>query len=100
VDPRFAGSIPTEGDGFLRVIKIRSATSFGGEVKPSVPCRRFKNLTGMNRTSNVRKVNSSGHFSPKSPDCLPDGSGSHIRMEQKLVRSVSRSLTTECTLTD
>jgi hypothetical protein len=30
------GSIPTEVDGFLRVIKIRSTTSFGGEVKPSV----------------------------------------------------------------
>jgi hypothetical protein len=28
-------------NGFLRVIKIRSTTSFGGEVKPSVPCRRF-----------------------------------------------------------
>jgi hypothetical protein len=41
--PKFgpAGSIPTEGDGFLRVIKIRSTTSFGGEVKPSDPCRRF-----------------------------------------------------------
>jgi hypothetical protein len=54
----------------------------------------------MNRTSNVRKQNSSGHFSPKSPDCLPDGSGSLIRIEQKLVWSVSRSLITECTLTD
>jgi hypothetical protein len=30
--PRFAGSIPTEVDVFLRVIKIRSTTSFGGEV--------------------------------------------------------------------
>jgi hypothetical protein len=28
------GPIPTEVDGFLRVIKIRSTTSFGGEVKP------------------------------------------------------------------
>jgi hypothetical protein len=28
-------------NGFLKVIKIRSTTSFGGEVKPSVPCRRF-----------------------------------------------------------
>jgi hypothetical protein len=37
----------------------------------------------MNRTSSVRKQNSSGHFSPKSPDCLPDGSGSLIRIEQK-----------------
>jgi hypothetical protein len=29
LDPRFAGSIPTEVDEFLRVIKIRSTTSFG-----------------------------------------------------------------------
>jgi hypothetical protein len=28
-------------DGFLREIKIRSTTSIGGEVKPSVPCHRF-----------------------------------------------------------
>jgi hypothetical protein len=41
-----------------------------------------------------------GHFSPKSPDCLSDGSGSLIRIEQKLVRSVSRSLTTDCPLAD
>jgi hypothetical protein len=41
INARFAGSIPTEVDGFLRVIKIRSTTSVGGEVKPSVPCRRF-----------------------------------------------------------
>jgi hypothetical protein len=62
--------------------------------------RHVKEPSGMNRTSSVRKQNSSGHFSPKSPDCLPDGSGSLIRIEKKLVRSVSRSLTTECTLTD
>jgi hypothetical protein len=37
LDPRFAGSNPTEDDGFLRAIKIRSTTSFE-EVKPSVPC--------------------------------------------------------------
>jgi hypothetical protein len=30
--PRFAGSNLAEGD------KIRSTTSFGGEVKPSAPC--------------------------------------------------------------
>jgi hypothetical protein len=39
LDPRFEGSNPAEDDGFLRVIKI--TTSFGGEEKPSVPCRRF-----------------------------------------------------------
>jgi hypothetical protein len=38
LNPRFAGSNPTEGDGFLRAIKIRSTTAFGGEVKPSAPC--------------------------------------------------------------
>jgi hypothetical protein len=40
-EPKVAGSIPTKVDGFLRVIKIHSSTSFGGEVKPSVPCHRF-----------------------------------------------------------
>jgi hypothetical protein len=39
--PRFAGSNAVEDDGFLIVIKIRSTTSFGGEVKPSVPCRKI-----------------------------------------------------------
>jgi hypothetical protein len=38
LDPRFAGSNPAEDDGFLRVIKVCSMTSFGGEVKPLVPC--------------------------------------------------------------
>jgi hypothetical protein len=28
-------------DGFLRAINILSTTSFGGEVKPSAPCRKF-----------------------------------------------------------
>jgi hypothetical protein len=32
LDPKFAGSNPAEDDGFLRVIKVRSTTSFGGEV--------------------------------------------------------------------
>ena len=33
--PKFAGSNPAEAVGFFRAKKI------GGEVKPSVPCRRF-----------------------------------------------------------
>jgi hypothetical protein len=40
-DPRFAGSNPDESDGFLRVIKIRSTSSFGGEVKPSTRAVSF-----------------------------------------------------------
>ena len=39
--PEFAGSTPAEAVGFLRAKKILSTPSFGGEVKPSVPCRRF-----------------------------------------------------------
>jgi hypothetical protein len=34
--PKVRGFDPDRGK-----IKIRSTTSFGGEVKPSVPCRRF-----------------------------------------------------------
>jgi hypothetical protein len=41
LDPRFTGSNTVEGDGFLMAIKIRSTTSFGGEVNPSVPCRNI-----------------------------------------------------------
>ena len=39
--PKFGGSNPTETVGFFRAKKILSTPSFGGEVKPSVPCRRF-----------------------------------------------------------
>ena len=38
--PKFAGSNPAEAVGFLGR-KILSTPSFGGEVKPSVPCRRI-----------------------------------------------------------
>ena len=38
--PKFAGSNPAEAVGFLGR-KILSTRSFGGEVKPSVSCRRF-----------------------------------------------------------
>jgi hypothetical protein len=38
--PKFAGSYPAEAVGFLGR-KILSTPSFGGEVKPSVPCRNF-----------------------------------------------------------
>jgi hypothetical protein len=41
LDPRFAISNLAKDDGFLRVIKICGMTSFGGEVKPPVPCCKF-----------------------------------------------------------
>jgi hypothetical protein len=39
--PKVRGFNPGRVRLILRVIKIRSATSFGREVKPSVPCLRF-----------------------------------------------------------
>jgi hypothetical protein len=77
-DPRFAGSNPAEDNGFLRVIKIRSTTSFGGEVKSSVPCRRF---TACKRTLRIWKrcfvQNSAAMFlTHVSPALLLDGSSS------------------------
>jgi hypothetical protein len=41
LDPRFAGSNPAEDDGFLRAIKIYSTTSFGGDIKLSVPSHKI-----------------------------------------------------------
>jgi hypothetical protein len=50
--PRFSGSSPAEDDEFLRAIKIRSTTSFGGEVRPSVLYHKIygtlKNPRGIN----------------------------------------------------
>jgi len=47
--PKFACSHPAEAVGFLGQ-KILSTPSFGGEVKPSVPCRSF---TACKRSLNV-----------------------------------------------
>jgi hypothetical protein len=38
--PNFAASNPAEAVGFFRA-KKPSMPSFGGEVNPAVPCRRF-----------------------------------------------------------
>ena len=38
---RFAGSIPAVVHGFFQSVKILSLTSFGRELMPWVPCRRF-----------------------------------------------------------
>jgi hypothetical protein len=71
LDPRFAGSSPAEDDGFLGVIKIRSTTSFGGDVKSSVPCRRF---TACKRTLRAWKdalqAKFSGHVSHPCLSCF------------------------------
>jgi hypothetical protein len=64
--PGFTGSKPAEDEGFLRAIKIRSTTSFGGEVKPSVSCRKI--LWRVKRTRRVWNrhfvCEIHGHFTP------------------------------------
>jgi hypothetical protein len=39
--PEFAGSNPAEAVRIFKDENVPSTSSFGGEVKPSVPCRRF-----------------------------------------------------------
>jgi hypothetical protein len=41
LDPLFYGSKPTEGDGFVMLIKVRIASSFGGEIKSLSDVVRF-----------------------------------------------------------
>jgi len=48
--PKFAGSHSAEAVGILGQKNILSTPSFGGEVKPSVPCRSF---TACKRSLNV-----------------------------------------------
>jgi hypothetical protein len=38
---KVCGFQPGRDDGFLRVIKTRSTTPFGGEVKPEFPCHKM-----------------------------------------------------------
>ena len=62
--PKFAGSNPTEAVGFLGQKKIPSTPSFGGDVKPSVPCRRFaacKRSLNLSGSRNLGKI--TGHIS-------------------------------------
>jgi hypothetical protein len=57
IGPKVRGFKPAEDDRFLMAIKIRSTTSFGGEVKPSAHVRFYgmlKNPTGMKDTSEAK----------------------------------------------
>jgi hypothetical protein len=75
-----------------KVRGFRSTTSFGGEVKPSVPCRK-RTLRAWIKM--LRKP-SCLHFSSKSPDCLPDGSGGHIRIDRTSAASWPVTNSHEC----
>jgi hypothetical protein len=68
--------------------KIRSTPSFGGEVKPLVPCRRFM-LKNPTSTTDASSAKFNGHVSHPCSTCfatrcllalLTDVSGGRIRM--------------------
>jgi hypothetical protein len=64
------GNKPRRGRWILKAEKIRSTPFFGGEVKPSVSCRKMlKNPTSM-KENFVGKIN--GHFLQVYLDSLLD----------------------------
>jgi hypothetical protein len=81
--PKVRGFDPDRGRWIFKGDKNPEHHFFGGEVKLSVPCCRF---TACKRTLRawikmLCKPNCL-HFSPKSPECLPDGCGGHIRIDR------------------
>jgi hypothetical protein len=62
LDPSFESSNPAEDDGSFMGDKIRSMTSFGEEVKPTVPCpkilRHVKDLYEYGRDRLLSRQNS------------------------------------------
>jgi hypothetical protein len=61
LDPILTGSKPTEGDKYLTATKNRSSPFFGGEVKPSAPCR--KSLRHVENRSKYERDTSEGKIS-------------------------------------
>jgi hypothetical protein len=61
------GSNPSEDDGFLRVIKIRSTISFGGEVNPSAPCKILRHVKGPCRVKHTLQAKLTDFFLQVSP---------------------------------
>jgi hypothetical protein len=49
IGPKIHGFKPSRGRWIFKVIKVNSTTSFGGEVKPLIPCRILKIPTGIKK---------------------------------------------------
>jgi hypothetical protein len=64
IGPKVHGFKPSRGECTLMAIKIRSMTSFGGEVKPLVPCYKIlwhvKETYKYEKRSVIGKIH--GHF--------------------------------------
>jgi hypothetical protein len=76
IRPKIRCFKPGLGDGFLRAIKIRSTSSFGGEVKPEAHCLKILRQVKYHlqlRTKILRKAKFIIPFS-RSSCLLPDNS--------------------------
>ena len=90
--PKFAGSNLAEAVGFLGRKKILSTPSFGGEVKPSVPCRRFaacKRSLNLCGSRNLSKI--TGHLSRPQSHLSLLGSLASLRTYRHLATKVGTS---------
>ena len=90
--PKFAGSNPAEAVGFLGR-KNPQHTSFRGEVKPSVPCRR---LTACKRSLNLRGSRNlgkiiTGHLSRPQFHLSLLGSPASLRMQRHVAAKAGMS---------
>ena len=89
--PKFSGSNPAEAVGFLGK-KILSTPSFIGEVKPSVPCRRFaacKRSLNLRGSRNLCKI--TGYLSHPHFHLSLLGSLTSLRTYRHLVAKVGTS---------
>jgi len=87
--PKFAGSNPAEAFGFFGRKKILSAPSFGREVKPSVPCRKFtacKSTQSEVEVATFGKI--LGNFAPIFPTSVAGVRWRRFRREGHLVAGV------------
>jgi hypothetical protein len=70
IGPKVRWFRPADDNGFLRAIEIHNTTSFGGEVKPSAPCRK---IYGMSKKPAQYEIdNSSAKFTAISRHVSPD----------------------------
>ena len=82
--PKFAGSNLAEAVGFLGR-KNLSTPSFGGEVKPSVPCHRFaacKRSLNLRGSRNLGKITIVPPFAARISRIVADGGTWRLKWER------------------
>ena len=88
--PKFAGSSPAEAVRIFQGEKILSTPSFGGEVKPSVPCSRFTASLNLRGSRNLGKI-TTGHLSCPQFHLSLLGSLTSLRTQRRVAVKVGTS---------